>query len=101
MATPELITAPARAGSFQGPGRRLRLEEILTLLLADGLILSADAEALIRSPSKRVDHPLEIIAERNWHSATGPRKALTLDWLVEWLAGKLGHELTFARFDFE
>jgi general secretion pathway protein E len=36
-----------------------------------------------------MDHPLEIIAEKNWYSASGVRKALTLDFLVEWLAGKL------------
>ncbi len=92
MATPALNTSSPSAGgpAFKGPSRRLRLEEILTLLQADGLVASADAEALLRSPSKRMDHPLEIIAERNWHSATGPRKALTLDFLVEWLAGKLG-----------
>ena len=92
MATPALNTSVPSAGepAFRGPGRRLRLEEILTLLQADGLVASADAEALLRSPSKRMDHPLEIIAEKNWHSATGPRKALTLDFLVEWFAGKLG-----------
>ena len=44
---------------------------------------------MLRSPSKRVDHPLEIIAEKNWFTASGPRKPLTLDFLVEWLAGKL------------
>src|SRR6195256_4903503 len=92
MATPALNTpAPSAGGpAFKGPSRRLRLEEILTLLQADGLVASADAEALLRSPSKRMDHPLEIIAEKNWHAAAGPRKALTLDFLVVWLAGKLG-----------
>src|SRR5258705_7650341 len=91
MATPALNTSAPSAGApaFKGPSRRLRLEEILTLLQADGLVASADAEALLRSPSKRMDHPLEIIAEKNWHSATGPRRALTLDFLVEWLAGEL------------
>ncbi len=43
-----------------------------------------------RAGPGRTEHPLEIIAEKNWHSATGPRQLLTLDWLVEWLAGKLG-----------
>jgi general secretion pathway protein E len=91
MATPALNTSsPAAGAAFKGHDRRLRLEEILTLLQADGLVTSAEADALLRSPSKRMDHPLEIIAEKNWHSPTGPRKALTLDFLVEWLAGKLG-----------
>src|SRR6516225_8237876 len=92
MATPALNASSAAAGdaSLKKPGRRLRLEEILTLLQADGLVAAAEAEALLRSPSKRMDHPLEIIAEKNWYAATGPRKPLTLDFLVEWLAGKLG-----------
>jgi len=67
----------------------LRLEEILTLMVADGLIPGSDAETLARSRNRPSDHPLEVIAGQNWHSATGPRKSLTLEWLVEWLAGKL------------
>src|SRR5215470_15398537 len=92
MATPALNTSsPAGAdATLRKAGRRLRLEEILTLLQADGLVSASEAEALLRSPSKRMDHPLEIIAEKNWYAATGPRKQLTLDFLVEWLAGKLG-----------
>ena len=92
MATPALNATASAAGdaSLKKPGRRLRLEEILTLLQADGLVPTAEAEALLRSPSKRMDHPLEIIAEKNWFAATGPRKPITVDFLVEWLAGKLG-----------
>jgi general secretion pathway protein E len=92
MATPAAnIASPQDGdGANKSPGRRLRLEEILTLMLADGIIASADAELLLRSRIKSSEHPLEIIAERNWHSATEPHRALTLDWLVEWLAGKLG-----------
>jgi len=67
----------------------LRLEEILTLMVADGLIPGSDAETLARSRNRPSDHPLEVIAGQNWHSVTGPRKSLTLEWLVEWLAGKL------------
>lgn len=91
MATPAINTSSSATGaaSTKGAPRRLRLEEILTLLQADGLVAAADAEALLRSPSKRIDHPLEIVAEKNWFAATGPRKPLTLDFLVEWLAGKL------------
>jgi len=74
----------------RGRGRSLRLDEILTLLVADGLVAAADAETLARAPSRRTDHPLEIVAAKGWHAANAPRLALTLDWLVEWLAGKLG-----------
>src|ERR1044072_5928663 len=72
------------------PKRALQIEEVLTLLVADGLVTSADADSLARAKVRRTEHPLETIAEKNWHSATGPRMPLTLDWLVEWLAGKLG-----------
>jgi general secretion pathway protein E len=72
------------------PKRALQIEEVLTLLVADGLVTSADADSLARAKVRRTEHPLEIIAEKNWHTATGPRMPLTLDWLVEWLAGKLG-----------
>ena len=59
--------------------------------MADGLVTSADAEGLARSPSKRADHPLEIIAEQKLAFGRASRAGpLTLDWLVEWLAGKLG-----------
>ena len=85
-----MISLPATTGNdtaVKGPERALRLEEILTLLIADGLVTAADAEMLARTPAHRTEHPLEIIAEKNWHAATGPRRDLTLDWLVEWLAG--------------
>src|SRR5215468_7528260 len=92
MATPALNPSAPGSGdaSIKKPGRRLRLEEMLTLLQADGLVPAAEAEALLRSPSKRMDHPFEIIAEKNWFAATGPRKQITVDFLVAWLAGKLG-----------
>jgi general secretion pathway protein E len=67
----------------------LRIEEILTLLQADGLVASADAEGLAalsveaRRPSAR-DHRREELVHGD-----RPRKPLTLDFLVEWLAGKL------------
>ncbi len=52
MATPALNASSPAAGaaSMKGPGRRLRLEEILTPLQADGLVAAADAEALALGP---------------------------------------------------
>jgi general secretion pathway protein E len=37
----------------------------------------------------RFDHPLEAIADQKWKSLLPPHKQMSLDWLVEWLAGKL------------
>ncbi len=59
-------------------------------MVADGLVPSADADKLARSRTQRFEHPLELIADQKWRSISTPRKPLTLDALVEWLAGKLG-----------
>jgi general secretion pathway protein E len=69
--------------------RRLRLDDILKLMVAEGLVTSADAESLARTRTLRFEHPLEAIADQKWKSAKPPGKVMTLEWLVEWLAGKL------------
>ena len=69
--------------------RRLRLDDILKLMVADGLVARAAADELARSRTLRFDHPLEAIADRKWKSSEPPHKTMTLEWLVEWLAGKL------------
>src|SRR5512137_255265 len=91
MATPATGTAPPSGGrDGTVKDRRLRLDDILKLMVADGLVSGADAERLSRSHSRRFEHPLELVASENWKSARPPQIALTLEWLVEWLAGKLG-----------
>jgi len=80
----------ARAGPQDRPAdKRLRLDDILKLMAADGLVPQADAEHLGRSRTKQYDHPLELIAAQKWKSAKPPHKMLSLELLVEWLAGKL------------
>jgi len=69
--------------------RRLRLEDILKLMVADGLLSAAEAEKLARSRLPQHDHPLATIANQHWKSQKPPNKAMTIEWLVEWLAGKL------------
>ncbi len=101
MATPA-SAVPTTAAPSQPPGvraqdRRLRLEDILKLMQADGLIGAADAERLARARSGRHDHPLEFIADQRWKALAPPHAALTLEWLVEWLAGKLG--VTYLHID--
>src|SRR6266496_2065503 len=94
MATPastsNLAANEQSAPAPHAQDRRLRLEDILKLMVADGLVAAADAEKLSRSRSARGDHPPEFIALQKWKAATPPHGTLTLDWLVEWLAGKLG-----------
>jgi hypothetical protein len=92
--TPSAPPGPAAEGAksqaTKAPDRRLRLEDILKLMVADGLVSTAPAEKLARSRTQRFETPLELIADQKWHSLASPRKVLTLDALVEWLAGKLG-----------
>jgi general secretion pathway protein E len=83
--------ATAAAGRGEPPPDRwLRLDDILKLMVADALVPAAEADRLAQARTRRYDHPLELIADQKWHAASGPRVPLTLDWLVEWLAGKLG-----------
>jgi len=97
MATPTTDSAAKAPAPHQAAGatprrqdRRLGLDEILDLMVADGLIPRADAEKFAKLRSSRVEHPLELIAEQKWKSLVPPHRLLGLEWLVEWLAGKLG-----------
>src|SRR5881227_3024640 len=87
LSPPSAAGAPPRANVVD---RRLRLDDILKLMVADGLVARAAADELARSRTLRFDHPLEAIADRKWKSGEPPHKTMTLEWLVEWLAGKLG-----------
>ena len=70
--------------------RRLDLRDILKLMVAEGLVGAAAAERIAHARTKRFEHPLELIADERLQSAQPPGKLLTLDALVEWLAGRLG-----------
>jgi general secretion pathway protein E len=97
MASLKPINAPpapspdgSAAHAKRAQDRRLRLEDILKLMIAEGLVTAADADRLSRSRTQRFEHPLELIADQKWRSLQPPRPQLTLETLVEWLAGKLG-----------
>jgi general secretion pathway protein E len=97
MASPRPVNAPlaqpaadSRQKVARANDRRLRVEDILKLMVADGLVGAADAERLARSRTQRFEHPLELIADQKWRSLAGSHPLMTLEWLVEWLAGKLG-----------
>ena len=95
MATPASSIPSAPAGDAppakpqKQADRRLRLDDILKLMVADGLLSAADADQLKRSRTKQYDHPLELIASVQKKSPKPPHRLMTLEWLVEWLAGKL------------
>jgi general secretion pathway protein E len=95
LSDPKLSAPPGAPGGDALPSRapladrRLRLDDILKLMVADGLIAQGDAEQIARSRTQRFDHPLELVADQKLKSQKPPHKTLVLDTLVEWLAGKL------------
>jgi general secretion pathway protein E len=73
--------------------RRLTLAEVVSDLIADGLVAGAEAERFARerhAPTASSPHPIAIIADQKWRSARTPHRLLTLEALTEWYAPKLG-----------
>ncbi len=85
--------------SFATHEHRLSLAEILGVLVADGLVVQADADALLAAQRRKAGeaHPLAVIAGQKWHSRQQPHRLLGLEELTEWLAGKV--ELDYLRID--
>ena len=71
---------------------KLTLAEVLGMLIADGLIDQAQADALIasRRGHRHDAHPLTIVAEQNWKSLLPPNKLMHLEALTEWIALRTG-----------
>jgi general secretion pathway protein E len=81
----------------------LDLQQIFTWLLADGIVEKANAkkqytqvQALWKNATLPM-HPLVAIAQCKLQSAFPPHRVLSLDWLTEWMAGKV--HLPFYRID--
>src|SRR5688500_10787692 len=78
-----------------GADARLTLPEIVDWLLEDKL---ADPEAAEKLKKERryyrgAMHPLVIVAEQKWRKGNAAGTSLlTLDWLAEWLAKRVGLE---------
>ncbi|GAB4121349.1 MAG: GspE/PulE family protein [Sideroxydans sp.] len=71
---------------------KLRLAEVLDLLVSDQMLARSDADALLaeRKAHRAEVHPLVVIAEQNWKSLLPPHRVLTLESLTEWLAARVG-----------
>jgi general secretion pathway protein E len=85
------------------PNKTLDLQQIFSWLLADGIIEKVDtkthfnhAQGILRNGAISM-HPLTAVAQCKLHSAQAPHRLLTLDWLTEWMAGKV--QLPFFRID--
>jgi general secretion pathway protein E len=83
--------------------KTLDLHQIFTWLMADGIVLKADAkvqynqaQAILKNAETSM-HPLTAVAQAKVKSAFPPHKLLTLDWLTEWMADKV--KLPFYRID--
>src|SRR6266853_1637550 len=71
---------------------RLTLAEVLQALVAEGVVLKADADKLTadRRLHRGDHHPLVVVADQKWRSHKPPQKILGLEWLTEWLARQTG-----------
>jgi general secretion pathway protein E len=83
--------------------KALDLQQVFTWLMADCLLCKADikpaynqAQALMKNATMAM-HPLTAVAQCKLQSAIAPHRQLTLDWLTEWMAAKVG--LPFFRID--
>lgn len=92
-----------QATMTKAPPKHLDLHQIFTWLLADGLVEKAEvkkqftlAQGIMRNAGTKM-HPLTAIAQSKLQSAQPPHRMLTLDWLTEWMAGKM--KLPFYRID--
>ncbi len=77
--------------SLLQPGiRKLTLDELLGLLLANGMVAPVDAEKLAKNRKADRSHPLVMVSQQKWHNAQPPGKLLTIEFLTEWLATQIG-----------
>ncbi len=81
------------------PEHRLTLKEVLNELIADGLVESAEIEqsGLSARAERGELHPLVITANKQLRQRLPPHRALSLELLTEWLAGRVG--LPYLRID--
>ena len=72
--------------------RQLTLAQVITDLIADGMVPKEDAEKLVanRRHSRSDVHPLVVIADQKWKDPKNPRKLLSVEALTQWLADKVG-----------
>jgi general secretion pathway protein E len=81
----------------------LDLHQLFTWLLADGIVEKdkvkaqlIQAQGILRNATITM-HPLTAIAQCKLQSAWPPHRLITIEWLTEWLAGKV--KLPFFRID--
>ena len=86
--------------SFQTDSHKLELAELAQQLHGEGLISQEQLDNLLLKARFRdlgQLHPLVVIADQNLKSASAPHQLLSQDFLVEWLADKVG--MPYRRID--
>ena len=82
----------SKEASAKAHEHKLTIGEVLRFLVQDGMVPKEEAEKLYQDyrQGRSTLHPLVILGERKWKSLKPPHKALTVESLTEWLAGKVG-----------
>ncbi len=78
----------------EAPEHKLKLTEVLEMLVTDGMVSREDADALIAEHRlhRHDGHPLVLIAGKSWKSKVAPFRILNIDQLTEWMAKRVGLE---------
>ncbi|OFZ66122.1 MAG: type II secretion system protein E [Betaproteobacteria bacterium RBG_16_56_24] len=74
----------------QSGQHKLTLGEVLNMLVQDGMVSPADAEKLTRNRKADLSHPLVVVGGQNWRNLLPPGKPLSVEFLTEWLAARIG-----------
>ena len=73
------------------PGEhKLALGELLHWLVQDGMVSAAEAERLAKNRKADRSHPLVVVGEQKWRNLLPPGKPLSVEFLTEWLAARIG-----------
>ena len=95
--SPQLLQG-AQPRRSDRPDRRLALDDIVKLMMADGLIGAEHADEAARNARyHREQHPLVLLANMKLRAKEPPHRLMHLEWLTEWLAGKL--EIPYMHID--
>lgn len=71
-------------------GQKLTLGLLLRWLVQDRMVSEHEAEKILKSRKDGQVHPLVVLGEQKWLNALQPHKPLTVEFLTEWLAVRLG-----------
>ncbi|MEN6437664.1 MAG: ATPase, T2SS/T4P/T4SS family [Syntrophobacter sp.] len=86
--------------AYNGQKKELSLRNLLDALVEDKVLSPQDRERIVSQPigkDKAGTHPLVLISEKRLARFAPPYEAITLDFLLNWLAKRAG--LSFRRID--